>query len=88
MVHYRQTIVLQEEHHAQGSPLDAPRTRERGTGRESTGERAGESLHSPLKRMEEDGQNHIVRGFKKKAYGCYENKRNVLLKAEKNESAR
>lgn len=37
--------------------------------------------------MEEDGQNHIVCGFKKEAYGCYEKKRNVLLKAEKNESA-
>lgn len=51
-------------------------------------ERERESLHSPLKRTEEDGQNHIVRGFKKEAYGCYEKKRNVLLKAEKNESAR
>ncbi len=37
--------------------------------------------------MEEDGQKHIVRGFKKEAYGCYE-KRNVLLEEEKNESAR
>lgn len=38
--------------------------------------------------MEEDGQKHIVRGFKKEAYGCYE-KRNVLFKKkEKNESTR
>lgn len=63
-----------------GFPPDAPRMRE--------GEGERESLHSPLKRVEEDGQNHIVCGFKKEAYGCYEKKkRNVLLKAEKNESA-
>lgn len=71
-----------------GPPRCPQKEREGDRERESTGERAGESLHSPLKGMEEDGQNHIVRGFKKKAYGSYENKRNVLLKAEKNESAR
>lgn len=49
-------------------------------------ERESESLHSLVKRLE-DGQNHIVHGFKKEAYGQYEKKRNVLLKAEKNESA-
>lgn len=39
--------------------------------------------------MEEDGQKHIVCGFKKEAYGCYEKKKkeNVLLEEEKNESA-
>lgn len=63
-----------------GVPPDALRKRE------SEGERERESLHSPLKRTEEDGQKHIVRGFKKGAYGCYE-KRNVLLEGEKNESA-
>lgn len=88
MVHYGQTIELQEERHARGSPLlgcpQREREKERGSGRE----RERESLHSPLKRTEEDGQNHIVRGFKKEAYGCYEGKkRNVLLKGEKNESA-
>lgn len=91
MVHYGQTIELQEERHAQGSPLLRCPWRERG-GRERGRERERESLHSPLKRTEEDGQNHIVRGFKKEAYGCYEEeeekKRNVLLKVEKNESAR
>ena len=54
--------------------------------RERVREKERESLHSPLKRTEEDGQKHIVRGFKKEAYGCYE-KRNVLLEGEKNESA-
>lgn len=80
MVHYRQTIEIQEKHHTLGSP-QMPSDRERES------EREGESLHSPMKRMEEDGQKHIVRGFKKEAYGCYE-KRNVLLEEEKNESAR
>lgn len=55
--------------------------------RERERETDRESLHSPLKRTEEDGQKHIVRGFKKEAYGCHE-KRTVLLKEEKNESAR
>lgn len=82
MLHYRQTIELQEEHHAQGSP-QMPSERER----ERVREKERESLHSPLKRTEEDGQKHIVRGFKKEAYGCYE-KSNVLKKEEKNESAR
>lgn len=82
MVHYGQTIELEEKHHAQGSPPDALRKRES----EGERERERESLHSPLKRTEEDGQKHIVRGFKKEAYGCYE-KRNVLLEGEKNESA-
>lgn len=52
-------------------------------------ERESESLHFLVKRLE-DGQNHIVHGFKKKAYGQYEKKkkkRNVLLKAEKNKPA-
>lgn len=35
--------------------------------------------------MEEDGQKHIVLGFKKEAYGCYEKKEMCFKK--KNESA-
>ena len=38
--------------------------------------------------MKADGQNHIVHGFKKEAYGCYEKKKKkCAFKAEKNESA-
>lgn len=41
-----------------------------------------ESLHSLLKRTEEDGQKHIVRGFKKKAYGIYEAKQCAFRRSE------
>lgn len=71
MLHYRQTIELQEKHRAQGSPqMPSDRERER------------ESLHSPLKRIEEDGQNHIVCGFKKEAYGCDKKKKFALRRRE------
>lgn len=66
MVHYGQTTQLQEKHHTQeSSQMPLERERERRV-------KERESLHSALKRMLEDGQKHIVHGFKKKAYGCYE----------------